>query len=389
MSSLELFHSNFLACLFEEDPIAFLNCFRIDNHTNRTNIVLAREYSLGTDVVNGKKKKFITDIMVGIKMNNSKHTIKPLLIIENKIKSYPNNEQLQGQDKLVNKLNNECKKVILSMFPVLQNVLNGTTFVEVKYSTLVNQIRQFYLRNSASSFSGYINDYCDMLDGLTNCLQKYTNIPQSLKQKKFLFPLLFNDLQEISFIDVFRKYQASMLYYDAMKCMKQNGLCQLYGDNAMSNKHAIASFFQTIIQGKIGVPDLSVGVQIEDNQFRIVFFGNKIRNIIKDHKKSIVNIPPVIPDIWNYWFGNGIKGNARKCINGSHNNFCSYSDDFIYRYVNIFDDIETINKNQHSDITFEQLITTGWGKTSKNGETLSIEHVMTYFNTIIPQLSNL
>lgn len=286
MSSLELFHSNFLACLFDEDPIAFLNCFEITNHTNRADIVLVREYSLGSDSENEKKKRNVTDIMVGVRTKNSKYPITPILIIENKIKSYPHKEQLQGQNKLVNKLNENCKKVILSIFPVLQDVISGTSFVEVLYSNLAVKIRKFYSQKSANDFSGYINDYCDMLDGLTNCLQKYTNIPQSLKQKKFLFPLLFNDLQEISFIDVFRKYQASMLYYDAMECMKKNGLHQIYGDNTMSNKHAISSFFLTIIQGKNGVSDLSVGVQIEDNQFRIVFAGNKIRNIIGGHKKK-------------------------------------------------------------------------------------------------------
>jgi hypothetical protein len=79
MSSLELFHSNFLEWLFDLDHVAFLNCFSVQvNNTSQYSI--KREYYLGTTIVNNNKKKWITDIAVFENGNL-------ILIIENKVKS--------------------------------------------------------------------------------------------------------------------------------------------------------------------------------------------------------------------------------------------------------------------------------------------------------------
>ena len=68
MSSLELFHSNFLEWLFNQNPSTFLICFGIDVETGKE-YTIQREYTLGSDKVNDKKKKWITDIAVFAKEN--------------------------------------------------------------------------------------------------------------------------------------------------------------------------------------------------------------------------------------------------------------------------------------------------------------------------------
>lgn len=391
MSSLELFHSNFLACLFQEDPIAFLKCFGVTpSNYSPQDLTLYREYGLGTlddgqfkkfenklkstnTIISpeDQKKKHVTDIAVCVK--NGEEEI-PLLIIENKIKSYPQRKQLLGQEFKINDKNTNCKKVILSLFPIHKEIIAGTRFEEVRYCELVKNIRQFYQPNSGNSFNMYINDYCKMIDELYTCLEHYTNVPKDHKKIKFLFPLHFKDLEQIAFMDIYRKYQASMLYYEGLNCL--NSIDN--GSHDMSNKHAIASFTVKLDE------QLYAGVQIEHNQFRIVFHGELIKRLLKGKKES-VKLPDVITNVWQYWFGDDAKGKSRKLDDDSNNQFCSYSDDFIYRYVEIFDkkDLVSINKAEKpkSEITLEQIIETGFGKFRNQNTSLSIKKVIEYLGT--------
>jgi len=394
MSSLELFHSNFLACLFQENPVAFLRCFSVKYTGTGSDLALVREYSLGSspNPQTGKNTKYVTDIMVGlVNVKGYKGGIKPLLIIENKIKSYPQEKQLKGQELLINKIEPNCCKVILSIFPINKDILSQTTFQEVLYSELVRYIYQYY-QNSNSTFEKYKDDYCQMLVGLNHALQKYTNDPNSPQLKKFLFPIVYKDLEEIGFIDVFRKYQASMLYYDGMNHLTNSQLGLLVGDNGISNKHAIASFYKTLVQGNGKDSELFIGIQIEDNQFRIAFGGTRIKKLIAGHKQQIITLPTVITDVWDEWFGANAKGRSRNVIanTGQHNDFCSYSDNFVYKYVDIYDDLKAVNQNTHPKITISQLLETGFGKVSKQCTPLSVKNVFEFFskntNTIVPQI---
>ena len=70
MSSLELFHSNFLAWLFVQNIYAFLECFGVEVKDDME-YVIDREYNLGTSVVDGKDKKWITDIAVFAKYRDN------------------------------------------------------------------------------------------------------------------------------------------------------------------------------------------------------------------------------------------------------------------------------------------------------------------------------
>ena len=55
MSSLELFHSNFLEWLFDQNYSAFLKCFGIEVETNKE-YTIAREFCLGSSKNDGKNK---------------------------------------------------------------------------------------------------------------------------------------------------------------------------------------------------------------------------------------------------------------------------------------------------------------------------------------------
>lgn len=147
MSSLELFHSNFLEWLFDLNHEAFLKCFGL-TVSNPAACTIEREYHLGTTPVNSKNKQWVTDIAVFEKADDQNEKKKKaaktdknkklILIIENKIKSTPSKGQLENQKELAGK---DCKKVLLSLFEysVQEDKLYG--FEKVLYKELCRKIR--------------------------------------------------------------------------------------------------------------------------------------------------------------------------------------------------------------------------------------------------------
>ena len=128
MSSLELFHSNFLEWLFDLDHKAFLTCFGFD--VDSSTYTIEREYHLGKR----DRKQWVTDIAV---FKNGKM----ILIIENKIKSTPSKGQLKYQNELAGE---DCKKVLLSLFEysVIEDKLYK--FCKVLYKDLIDKILTNY-----------------------------------------------------------------------------------------------------------------------------------------------------------------------------------------------------------------------------------------------------
>ena len=136
MSSLELFHSNFLEWLFDIDHKAFLKCFGLKVNNSST-YTIKREYHLGTTPVNGKNKQWVTDIAVFENGNL-------ILIIENKIKSTPSKGQLENQSKEADKKAKGCKKVLLSLFEYSVSKGKSYGFDKVLYKKLCRKILYNY-----------------------------------------------------------------------------------------------------------------------------------------------------------------------------------------------------------------------------------------------------
>lgn len=388
MSSLELFHSNFLECLFHEDKEAFLRCFGYEDTDFPSEyiecLIILREFCLGTIEGEGKVKKFVTDIVVGfdfIGQGNS-NDIVPLFIIENKLKSYPYPVQIRCQDKLLESLcdkqrNNvnasmlnlilsKQRRFLLSIFKVEDEVLKGTKFEYVNYQNLVSEIRTNYsVQLSSSPFSKYIDDYCDMIELLYKVLSPYSHIPAAISDRRYLFHEDFRDLKEVAFLDAFRKYQSGMLKYDIAKeigvtetadgRLKYRDL-DVIMDNGLSHKHAITSIFL-----KLG-PELYGGVQVEHNQFRIMFNHDAIKKVTRSG-----NIPECISEAWTTLLENDAQGKSNKNKNLQ---CCSYGDECIYKWVKI--DAQPTKKVYFSDII----------KDGINNKDLSIKKVLDYLYNI-------
>ena len=325
MSSLELFHSNFLEWLFDLDHKAFLECFDL-TVTNPTACTIEREYHLGTTkLATGKNKQWVTDIAVFENGNL-------ILIIENKIKSTPSKGQLKNQKKLADKKAKGCKKVLLSLFEY-SGALHD--FDSVLYETLFGEIRTNYALHS--QFVPYIQDYCDMLERLQLIIDADSVVQDafgknSTKTKFFTFHKDSPNLETCGIMDAFRKYQAASLADEfenrfiitnpttGMSLCKKTGL-PMTCEHSLNNKRACATIAYELNNR------LNVGVQIEHDQLRIFF----------EDKKKNFNIPNV-HKCWNSWFDvdpGKIQGVAKK---NKSQQYCSYNMSkslFIYRYVKL------------------------------------------------------
>lgn len=338
MSSLELFHSNFLEWLFNLDQKAFSECFSL-TVSNPTACTIEREYHLGTtELVTGKNKQWVTDIAVFEKADDKNEKKKKAaktdknkklsLIIENKIKSTPSQGQLLNQSTFAG----TAKKVLLSLFEY-----SGTRhgFIPVLYKDLIGEIRKNYA--SHSQFVPYIKDYCDMLERLQLIIDADSVVQDafgknSTKTKFFTFHKDSPNLETCGIMDAFRKYQAASLANEfenrfiitnptiGMSLCKKTGL-PMTCKHSLNNKHACTTIAYELNDR------LNVGVQIEYDQLRIFF---------EDKKKKFNEL--AVDTYWNNWFA-PLTPQGKSNQKGGPN-YCSYNMSkslFIYRYVKLDD----------------------------------------------------
>lgn len=320
MSSLELFHSNFLEWLFDLDHEAFLKCFDL-TVTNPTACTIEREYHLGRK----KEKQWVTDIAVFKKADDKNEKKKKdaktdknkklILIIENKIKSTPSKGQLENQKESADP---DCKKVLLSLFEYSVSKDKTDGFDKVLYKDLIGKIRTNYALHT------YIKDYCDMLDRLQDILDQDQKVID-WRGGYYTAHLSSTNLETCGIMDAFRKYQAASLaneFENRFIAKNTTGL-PMTCEHSLNNKHACTTIAYELNDR------LNVGVQIEHDQLRIFF---------EDKKKSfkIDNVHKY----WNSWFGvdtKKIQGVAKK---NKSQQYCSYNMSkslFIYRYVKLDD----------------------------------------------------
>lgn len=308
MSSLELFHSNFLEWLFDYNPSSFPKCFGIDVETDKK-YKIQREYHLGKTDKN-QKKEWITDIAVFVEENNAD---KLILIIENKIKSLPSDGQLESQSFLSKEKNETCKKVLLTLFDLPEDY-ERCDFRHVKYIDLVKEIINQYGTDNL-----YIKDYCTMIEKLHKIVD---NVINEIPKGNLMFHKHFESLEKCGMQDAFRKYQGAQLAQIASNKFKDKYEMPIETGVWLQHKRACVNVF-------FKLKKIEAGVQIEHDQFRVFFEGKAIEKLyqgecLKDDKYKFLN------EIWNDW----LKG-----LSDGRKDNCKYGKNFVYRYVKIPENI--------------------------------------------------
>lgn len=301
LGSKELFHSNFLAFLMNHKDYRFLLYSLFPEIEPSETVRIEREYKNRDIVIICKGKEFV---------------------IENKIKSYPDLEQLKKYGEYPYMSLGIVTGINKPPFELPEK------WRYVSYATISSILRDVITDDKY--LKSIVSDYCDVLDSI-NCLMSL-----SLKEtegKLSYWTQTIGMLGQIRLMDVFRKLKADDF---AIECKdiekkiselaKSHKGWQFYISRSFHNGKATLSFELLKYVGK--VYQGQIGVQIEDNQFRL-FIG-----VAEGKKQSVDSIFSI--GINNGWFDKTFdKKNNRNIFTHSTSmskNPCSYSGRWVYQY---------------------------------------------------------
>lgn len=357
LGSKELFHSNFLAFLWDQNPKAFLellndlclNSINVADLLNEKELTLDREKENFDICIHHKEgKKEIYDI-----------------IIENKVKSIPYKEQLEDYEDKVRKhqKGRTIKNILLTLADNFPNANNIKGWIIVSYKALAQK-----LKSSKSDFSSsnrqilqYIEDYIDSIKQLTPLKDK---ILEDLKNN--------GPYHQQEDINTFHKYKLSDLYIKLRGAyfigLIKDKLESTYKKNGVDVEYFTSSKFEERRRGGSGEKTMiwlhsgmnrgkstvtaSINpansenlyeLQIEGDQYRHMFNQNGLVAKRGSVSKNLLNIP--------YFDYNNLPSKVNNNWAGK-SDFNQYKPNCLYKYVKFDSEIKV---NEMIDILVEDI----------------------------------
>ena len=362
LGSKELFHSNFLAFLWDCDKQAFLNMI---SH------LLPRDKKINVSELLGKEKLTIYREKENLDLcichtENNKDCID--IIIENKVKSIPYIEQLDEYRQTAAKPQDKNSASVTYILLTLATEFPNKEAIErdwniITYDQLVKAIKQYYHKNNIEPrLQQYVADYTDFIDKLS-ALQ----IVDKFNDEPFHNPDIIAAYHKKKLSDLYLKQRGS--YFICMLLnkiteaqennrlgkidIKQGAKSQASGKNVGDNsKNAIIYLASGMNRGKSTITihiypkesQSSYALQIEGNQYRHMFIQSGL--IAKRNEKieqHLNNMPFFAQDqlpklLQEDWQGRG--------------DFNQYQPDCLYKYVTF----EKTTGGQMLDIVVEDMI---------------------------------
>lgn len=362
LGSKELFHSNFLAFLWDCDKQAFLNVINDllpkGKKINVTELLEKEELTI-------YREKENLDLCI-CHTENNKDCID--IIIENKVKSIPYIEQLDEYRQTAAKPQYKNSTAVTYILLTLAEVFPNKEAIErdwniITYDQLVEAIKQYYRKNNIEPrLQQYVADYTDFIDKLS-ALQ----IVDKFNDEPFHNPAIIEAYHKKKLSDLYLKQRGSyficMLLKKITEAQKSNRLgkidikqgakSQASGKNVVDNsKNAIIYLASGMNRGKSTITihiypkesQSSYALQIEGNQYRHMFIQSGL--IAKRNEKieqHLNNMPFFAQDqlpklLQEDWQGRG--------------DFNQYQPDCLYKYVTF----EKTTGSQMLDIVVEDII---------------------------------
>jgi hypothetical protein len=226
LAAKELFHSNFLGYLFENDNSLFCKIAELKNF----DFDVKREHNNIDIEIIGKEKKYL---------------------IENKVKDIINDNQ---REKIEKKFKNRGYEKFY-LFSLLGNNFEKEypLWIEIGYEEIIRKLKTHNFSNPL--IKSIKKDYCDFMSNMISLLKE-----KFLECDKYI---LFhknetvNQFKEIRLHDLFLKYGMSHFIANFRKNNKDN---EIKIDNSIQKSHSVMSFYKV----KNGI---KYGVQLEDSDY--------------------------------------------------------------------------------------------------------------------------
>ena len=363
LGSKELFHSNFLAFLWDCDKQAFLNMiYHLLPEGKKINVseLLKKE---GLTIYREKEN---LDLCI-CHTENNKECID--IIIENKVKSIPYIEQLDEYRQTAAKHQDKNSTAVTYILLTLAEVFpNKEAIIEsgwniITYDQLVKAIKQYYHKNNIEPrLQQYVADYIDFIDKLS-ALQ----IVDKFNDEPFHNPAIIEAYHKTKLSDLYLKQRGSyficLLLNKITEAQKSNRLgkievkwgakSQASGKNVVDNsKNAIIYLASGMNRGKSTITihiypkqcTSSYALQIEGNQYRHMFIQSGLIAKRSTKVEQYLNTMPFfaqdqLPEpLQKDWQGRG--------------DFNQYQPDCLYKYVTF----EKTTGGQMLDIVVEDII---------------------------------
>ena len=366
LGSKELFHSNFLAFLWDCDKQAFLNM--INDLLPKDNKINVSEL-LGKEGLTIYREKENLDLCI-CHTENNKDCID--IIIENKVKSIPYIEQLdeyrqtaaKHQDK--DSTGTAVTYILLTLateFPNKEAIDSDRKWNIITYDQLVKALQQYYPKNNIEPrLQQYVADYTDFINKLS-ALQ----IVDKFNDEPFHNPAIIEAYHKTKLSDLYLKQRGSYFI-----CLLLNKITEAQNNNRLgkievkwgaksqaSGKNVVEHQNNTIIylasgmnRGKSTITiqiypkesQSSYALQIEGNQYRHMFIQSGLIAKRSTKVEQYLNTMPFFAQdqlpklIQEDWQGRG--------------DFNQYQPDCLYKYVTF----EKTTGGQMLDIVVEDII---------------------------------
>lgn len=362
LGSKELFHSNFLAFLWDCDKQASLNV--INDLLPKGKKINVNEL-LGKEGLTIYREKENLDLCI-CHTENNKECID--IVIENKVKSIPYIEQLDEYRQTAAKPQYKNSTAVTYILLTLADVFPNKEAIAkdwniITYDQLVKAIKQYYHKNNIEPrLQQYVADYTDFIDKLS-ALQ----IVDKFNDEPFHNPDIIAAYHKKKLSDLYLKQRGSYFICTLLKKIteaqennrlgkidiKQGAKSQASGKNLVDNsKNAIIYLASGMNRGKSTITihiypkesQSSYALQIEGNQYRHMFIQSRL--IAKRNEKieqHLNNMPFFAQDqlpklLQEDWQGRG--------------DFNQYQPDCLYKYVTF----EKTTGGQMLDIVVEDII---------------------------------
>lgn len=320
LGSKELFHSNLWAYLMKHDDYkSFINVFFKDLDLSLVDRIKREYENRDITIILGDGKKYA---------------------IENKIKSYATKEQLEKYSEKI-----ECG--------VLTGIVEPSFQLPKGWSFISHKKIEEGLREINQTKIGFLHDvvenYCDVLISINSLL---TECLDSNKGRLSYSNEKIDCLYKIKLLDVFKKLKADDFIKNAC-----SGMSEHYNDLIKDFKNIEFSIGRGFNHGKATLDfcfytfkDLStnrelsgsIGVQIEENQFRLIRCcrDKKSNEIFQEYCEK-------------KWFDGDYNVKNKLVFDNKtkmSKDYCQYNDNWVYQYFDI------VNEDGVDFQTYDQLV---------------------------------
>ena len=344
LGSKELFHSNFWAWLMEQDERFIELFFNEDN--NKELVGIGRE----------DNHRDIT-VYRRIDRNNKKET-PDVYVIENKLKSIPTEEQLNGYRKEVEEWGVwKCGVLTGVKAPSFELPCGWSFLSHIEIAKRIWDTAQSSSKDAIMSNIEIIKEYCDILNDICDILE------YSLETTDNKFYYAVDKLDEIRISDIVKKLKAEhfLAYLRKFLKEKESELPTVYNDFELKTEVSFHNGKATIDARYSNWTDkkphwFRIGVQIEEYQYRRLIeqdtATSNLEGLYDKFKSSDVG-----------WFDDTYDKYTHREIfrhpttmkprgNKKYNKYTGDSYNFVYQYYDLF---VSINENEKEYFNYEEI----------------------------------